>query len=466
MEATFYTLTKRKNSTKLPQTGGTSMQITLKDSTSILNPDIELQGVANPTSYNYCQIPLLSRYYFVSGWSYSRGIWTASLTADPLSSWKSGILSTTVHVLFSSSDYDTMAFDARIPATASYTRSNSSAAFLGLSGGAQVVPKGYFALVVLAGTSIWATGAATTYFLTYQQMQTFAHELLEPTVWEQLTQFFQNPIDAIIECYYLPVDVSNYIALTTDQAISVGDYTFTATGKMAQSTNLANKSVHTTIEIPWKYSDYRRLRPYSEVSLFVPYCGSKTLENTLISDIDQVLIDYSVDVTTGAVQAICYVKQEVLAEFSGNMKVDLPVGQTQSRIASIIDSGGSLAAAGASIATGNIAGGVNNVVSAVQSVATPAEHRIMGGFSGSILGAILGNDVSRWQQFRLVVTSRDTTDTPENMLATWGNVCSKVRSLTGLSGYVRTYDASVALPATDTEIEEINNMLDSGIYIE
>lgn len=466
MEVILYPFSKRRNSTAVPASDGTSLIAVLKDGTSLISPSLSFGTIASPQSYNYCHIPIFGRYYYVNDWTYDRGIWTASLTEDVLASYKTEILGSTCHVVFSSSDYDSMALDTRIPATAGYDRQVTTASFAGLLGGAQVSPTGYFCLTVLAGTSLWATGASTTYFMTYQQMQTFAHELLEPTVWESLTQFFQNPMDGIIDCYYLPVQAGEYVNLTTDQAVTVGDYAFTATGKMAQSTNLATKYKHITMEIPWGYSDFRRLSPYSEVSLFVPYCGTKSLEPSLLSDVENVLIDYSVDVSTGAVQAICYVKQEVIAEFSGNMKVSLPIGQSQSRVDSIVGAAGGAITAISGFSSGNVALGATGVLSAIQSVATPASQKTMGGLQGSVLGAILGNDVSRWQSFHLIVTSRNTTDTPSNMLPIQGNVCSKVRSLSGLTGYVQTYGASVSAPACDTELQQINSYLDSGIYIE
>lgn len=465
MQARFWTFSKRKNSTQVPSTDGTLVNIVLKSPCFLTSPEIEISSVT-PFSYNYCYIAAFGRYYFVSEWTALNGIWSARLTVDVLASWKAEILSGSAHVVFSSSDYDTMALDNRIPATASYTRTNAFQTFDGLPGGAQTLPRGYFALTVLAGTSNWATGAATTYFLTYTQMQSFAHQLLEPTIWESLKQWFDNPMDAIIDCYYLPVNVGEYIDLTTAQAISVADYTFTATGYLAQVTNLATKSHHTTLEIPWGYNDFRRMSPYSEVSMFVPYCGAKSLEPALIADVEQILIDYSVDVSTGAVQAIAYVKQEVLAEFSGNMKISLPVGQSQSRVDSIVGAAGGAITAISGFSTGNVALGATGVLSAIQSVAVPASQKTMGGMQGSVLGAILGNDVSRWQQFRIQVTSRETTDSPDNMRPIQGNVCSKVRSLNGLTGYVQTYGASISAAATDGELSQINLLLDGGIYFD
>lgn len=465
MNVVFYKHAKRNNSTKLP-TDGTDIPCLLKDACSVISPVLEIKTNSQP-DYNYAYISDFARYYYVKEWSYDKGIWRAMLSVDVLTSWKSYILNTTAQVLFSSSMYDLDILDNRIAAISSYTRNSETASFTGALTGQNTTPNGTFALVALSNTSTWATGATTTYFMTYQQMQTFARELVSPDVWEGLRQFFNNPMDGIIECYYIPLNISSYIDLTTDGGIQIGDYSFpTSTAKKAVSTNLALKSFTTQILIPWSYTDFRRLSPYTQLSLFVPFCGSKSIATELVYNIDMLFIDYSVDVTTGNVQAIVYNKDEVLEEFSGNCKVTLPVGQTQSRVESMIGATGGAITALAGFSSGNVALGATGVLSAIGSVVTPANTRTMGGMSGSVLGAILGNDLLRWQKFRLSNTSRLTSDEPKNIRATCGNALNKVVSLSKLTGYTQTINASVAAPATESEIVQLNSYLDSGIYIE
>lgn len=466
MLAQFYAFSKRANSTLAPTGTGTQKTVELKDATDILSPSIEMQTPGDPTTWNYCYLPAFSRYYHILRWEYYRGTWTAHMDVDVLASWKSAINATSAMVLFSSSAYNLQAMDNRIASTASYDRQVSSAAFAGTLTQQQVQPGGYFALTVIAGNSVWATGGATTYFLTYQQMQLFANELATEDLWKQLEQFFTNPEAGIIDCYYLPIDVSQYISLTTAQTITIGDYTFGATGKLAQATNLAVKSKQVTIDIPWGYNDFRRLQPYSELTLFVPFCGAKSLSGELLSDVEAILIDYSVDVSTGAVQAICYVKEEVLAEFSGNIRISLPIGQTQARVDSIIGGAAGAITAVGGMVTGNPLAIGAGAISAVSSIVTPAQQNICGSMNGSVLGAILGNDTSRWQKFRLVVTSRSTTDDPDNMRGTVGNVLCKVRQISGLSGYCQTNGFSVSASCTQTERDRINQLMDGGVYLQ
>lgn len=466
MMCEFHTVSKRGNSTLTPASSGNEKEVYIKENSGLLNPVLEIQTTEDPTSWNYLYIPDYGRYYFLDDWIYYRGIWSVQGECDVLASWKDSILNTSAMVQFSSIDYNLMAMDGRIASTAAYDRQVESAPFAGSLTGQQTVPGGYFALTVIAANSTWATGGATTYFLSYQDMQSFAAELATDNVWTQMEQFFKNPEAGIIDCYYLPIDVSAYVSLSTAQPVTIGDYTFGAAGRLALSTNLAVKSKSASITIPWRYDDFRRLSPYTEISLFVPFCGAKTLPSEMLADVEAVLVDYSVDVSTGAVQAICHVKQEVIAEFSGNLRVALPIGQTQARVDSILGASGSAVTAIGGAITGNPIAVGAGAVAAVSSIVSPTSHNVCGGFQGSVLGAILGNDVSRWQQFRLAATSRDTTEEPENLTAVIGSPLYKVRAISGLTGYCQTSGFSVNAACTQTERERINRLMDGGVYIE
>lgn len=465
MDVIFYNHSKRINSTKLP-TDGVTISCALKDACSVISPILEIKTATKP-NYNYAYISDFGRYYYVTEPIYDKGIWNCTLSVDVLTSWLSEIKSTQAQVLFSSSLYDLDVIDNRVASIGTYRRDSNTADFMGTLSGQNVTPDGTFAINALSNTSIWATGATTTYFMTFQQMQLFARELVSPSVWEGLKQFFNNPMDGIIECYYIPLDISKYIDLTVDGAVQIGDYTFpSATAKKAISTNFALKSYTTSIDIPWLYDDFRRLAPYTELTMFVPFCGAKPINPEMVYNIDLLFIDYSVDIVTGNVQAIVYNKEEVLEEFSGNCKITLPIGQTQSRTESVIGATGGAITAIAGFTSGNVALGATGVLSAISSVITPASIKTTGGMSGTVLGAILGNDLKRWQKFRLSATSRDTADEPENMRPILGNALNKVTTLSNLTGYVQCYGASVTASATSGEIALINDYLNSGVYIE
>lgn len=460
----FWKFSKRHNSMKRPSTNAQEVSFAYKDINDIHNPVIEV--TTDVKNYNYARIGNI--YFFVESLkTVAKNLWNVSLKIDLLATYKDEILANKTKVLFSSSMYDLSIIDNRIISTGKYERQSNTAQFIGTLSNHNITPNGTFALTALSNTSIWATGATTTYFMTYQQMQRFARELVDANAWESFKQFFNNPMDGIIECYYLPLDISQYIDLSVDGEVQIGDYAFPeTTAKKALATNLTPKSFKAQIEIPWVYDDFRRLQPYTEISLYVPFCGSKSISPEMVYNIDAIFIDYSIDVVTGNIQAIAYNKEEVLAEFSGNCKVVLPVGQTQSRADSILGGIGGAAIAIAGFAVGSPVVGVGGIASAVTSVVTPATNNTMGSMSGSVLGATIGNETKRWQQFRLSITSRKTADNPAGIRSTIGNALNKIVTLSELSGYVQTISASVSVSAYESETISINNLLDGGVYIE
>lgn len=119
----YQSFQKPKNSTKTPS-GGDTFPCLMVEPCGVINPRISFnQGVNwNPSAYNYAYIPDFSRYYWVNEWTFERGRWYVSLNVDPLSSWKSYIVSESEYVVRSASRYDTNVGDQLYPATAGFTR--------------------------------------------------------------------------------------------------------------------------------------------------------------------------------------------------------------------------------------------------------------------------------------------------------------------------------------------------------
>jgi hypothetical protein len=71
---------------------------TLRESASIVKPEITVTSVA-PLRYNYCYIPSLKRYYYINNIiSVKNGLWKLIMEVDPLMSFKNDILALKVVV--------------------------------------------------------------------------------------------------------------------------------------------------------------------------------------------------------------------------------------------------------------------------------------------------------------------------------------------------------------------------------
>ena len=112
ISATFYSFSKRKNSTKQPTGSGDSYSVTLKSGTSIISPTL-LLNIASRPSYNYLSFE--GRYYFVTDIvSVRTDLWEISCTVDALATWKSEIGSTSADILYATGGRDDIV-DGRIP---------------------------------------------------------------------------------------------------------------------------------------------------------------------------------------------------------------------------------------------------------------------------------------------------------------------------------------------------------------
>lgn len=468
MNIVFYSFSKRKNSTKVPSSGGTTYDCQIKSPCSMLNPVIELALTTAP-NWNYCYIQAWNRYYWITDKTFDSGIWFITCKVDPLASGKSDILGSSAHVLYSTSNYDLKIADPRIVNTGNFSDITYSYSMAGVVSKASL-NAGTYVLTVMSDANNITTGSATvTYFMSLQEMTAFARKLNSQDILDQLLLLWNNPYEGIIECYYIPFTIPSYIFTSTVNNISIADLPFTGvSAKVAPNTPLEVDTMTTAISIPWAYSDYRNQQPFTTFELFVPYCGAKTLDQSVFLDKASLALDYSVDFITGNVQAVLHAGDAVIDNFEGNCKIQLPLAQAQSRardtMGAIAGFGGMIGGILAKNPTMLLGGGAL----AFNSITTGGKYNTMGGFNGSILGMALGNGANpgAWQHINLTRRTWEASDSPANMRAIMGNALNKVISLSALTGYVQTLDASVSGAWTDAELSEINAALDSGIYIE
>ena len=88
---------------------------TLRESSSIINPIIRVQGDVN-SGYNYAYIPEFNRYYFIDEiTNYRNDIWILKLRVDVLMSFRNSILNTQCVLIESeSAGADPYIFDSRV----------------------------------------------------------------------------------------------------------------------------------------------------------------------------------------------------------------------------------------------------------------------------------------------------------------------------------------------------------------
>lgn len=91
MELLLYVNLSEKNCIGKTLSGETTMNGSLREQSSIVNPIIKVQST-KPPDFNYAYIPEFKRYYFISGIrNLSTTLWELSMAVDVLESYKTAI---------------------------------------------------------------------------------------------------------------------------------------------------------------------------------------------------------------------------------------------------------------------------------------------------------------------------------------------------------------------------------------
>ena len=124
LNITLYQFAKKLNSTARPSGTAKGVQGKLRESCSMLAPEIGFVSFGqteSPHVWNYAYIPDFGRFYFIDNWTWAGGMWYASMTVDPLASWRNEIANSTEYIVRAASAVNPNIIDTTYP-TLSYAR--------------------------------------------------------------------------------------------------------------------------------------------------------------------------------------------------------------------------------------------------------------------------------------------------------------------------------------------------------
>ena len=271
MQINLYQNPKITKSTALISATPLVLDAQIKYKCSVENPILLLQF--EPAQYNYVFIPDWDRYYFISGWQYSVGLWEISLTEDYLASFKGEILASSAIIAYAHGS-EANIVDKRIPVNASVTASNIVTEPLDM----------IFLTVDYAPIlSVTGKGSNGIFYVGYSDLP----DLLDgvdnwfndnvPDFFSSIKQLFYggsaaNCIKSAIGLCWLP-------QMGSGEALYLGNYPCKrSNGSTISAYKVKPIEVHNVnISIPWRYSDWRRSEPYSHIRLFLPLIGNVSI---------------------------------------------------------------------------------------------------------------------------------------------------------------------------------------------
>lgn len=325
-----------------------------------------------------------------------------------------------------------------------------------------------------------------------------------------MSEFLTNdPITAIVSLKWFPFTVPSYGNATP---IKLGNYQTTVsapyyTGSGVEVYNLGSFDLH-----PHYGKSFLDYEPYSKTSVVIPYCGTVQLDHSIYMG-TTVSIHLIVDIYTGACTAQIKSDGLVVDSISGVCSVDLPIsgidnatleGQIYNASLNLksskITEGTTVVAGGLSVgssALGLLSGSqgkriksgletVSALTSAIEGVNQSTKNLSQSKYDLShvqipfkSVGAQTGLSNAKFEQFCRVLLYRPVFLNGAQDLATWydtaeaqsyaktvGYATVKSGTLGSFTGFTVCSNADLSgIPATDTEKEQILNLLKSGVYM-
>lgn len=301
--------------------------------------------------------------------------------------------------------------------------------------------------------TIGKTFFATTYKVSFTELKGIAEKLWSTDFLDWVKQYFSNPLEGIINLSMIPV---SYVS-DSYHSVIIGNYNTNRVGNIVQN---QYKTVDCGyIDIPEKWGgaiDYK-----SRITLYLPFIGSHDLDVIEIIG-GRLSVSYIVDLVTGACVAFVKVKrgdlESVLYQFTGNCAYSMPV--TQNSYNSLLSS---MLSASATVAVGIATGGASTplMVGAGASVASDARPHV------AHSGNLAGNSGYMGIKKPYVILSRPRQSLPQNFGKYIGYQSHITKRLGDCKGFTQVEYIHVdgIENATSEELQEIENLLKSGVII-
>ncbi len=307
--------------------------------------------------------------------------------------------------------------------------------------------------------------------MTVAQMNSFAADMLSPSLWTAIKNFFADPMDFICGIMLVPFDPTS----TRSVKPKFGENVFSTA--YPQVTQQYVKVDCGRLDVTKYFGSCFDNNPYTKLLLWLPYIGYRSLDPD--ECIGKTLhIYYHCDAMTG--DCVAFIETEagspplgrVIAQYSGNCGVRVPFG-SNSYDAAVAASVQLLGGAVGAIAGGAMAGPVGIVpgeiaasmiansvsgstVSSVTGAKTTSERSGVAGASAGYLS------IQKPYLFRTI--PRQSLPTNYKQLEGYpANIAGPLSNFSGFAA-VEMIDLN-GLQATKEEIDEIITLLREGVYL-
>lgn len=445
-EIVLYHFSKRKNSTKRPIGQGAEVPCLLKTATTFQSPTFILQKPMNDMlQFNY--VKWADHYYFIdSTTSINAGQTEITCTEDVLATYKKEIGEYTCFIERSGKQ-TTLANDSMYIPTNDWV---SQSTIVGQP--INTFVNGYAPNYLLRTVSV---EGVNTYYIRGEQLKELCSFMYTygsiPDVMETaLTRLLFNPFQYILDLKWLPFRVDKFLNIL--DTVKLGYWDSNANAYLINDAS-CTFSYDLSLGNPlYADTDFRFYNAsFSKYSVKIPFVGVIPI-NPAKTHKGQLKATYNFDAVSGMADVWLTSGSDEYAHFQCQLAVPVQIGYATTNISQLTTS---LIDVGTSLASGNPIGAITNTLGAFQSVTSP-EPNMVGtvGNIGSILNNMEANSIC------YACTSIDPDGASE------GFVDGDIRSISGLTGFVKCRNASIEISGFTGDQEAVNNYLNSGFYYE
>ena len=283
-----------------------------------------------------------------------------------------------------------------------------------------------------------------------------------------LKLFGENPINAIMQLSVYPFDVKALTNATATESIKFGtvDLNINAYKLLPPFNSYMSFS---GVKVPSKYHDFWDYEPYTNLYIYIPYCGVHKLSGAYIGK--EITIDLIVEFSTGTCCACVSADGIIIDYFNGKIGVNIPVtGDNASAFTSRVNS--SIMGLASSAVTTAGSALTSNPIGIVSGVAGLAQGALdisqVNGTDFSVSGSSSGNIDTIKPQFPYLIIERNTKLVPSNYGHSIGYNVQKYERLGDLEGFTTVFNPNLSDIADDMstdEIEELKSILIGGFYV-
>ena len=355
VECELWSFDKKRNSTKIPPVSGYKQAGELKEDFTLTGLEIKFNmgKMLYPPAYNYCRIKELRRYYFITDWYYSGGLWTAVCAVDVLATYKTEIGTSKQYVTRAYSYYDASIIDTAYLTKADGIIRDSKSLTPSTFWGADAWGSDGTVVVGAVGANNGAIGAVTYYAMQLSTFGAFMGTMLNSISWanisateisEELQKALINPTQYIVSCRWYPIKFSGFTQGVLTTYLNLGWWTFQLSGNARMLTTVSSAWVNRFNELVIPHNPqalanprlaYLDMSPFSTYMLkFLPF-GIFEIDSTELYGKMYMGLNVDVNLMTGdavlkvsakdAVGGYNWANAFLIVE--GQIGVTLPVGQ-------------------------------------------------------------------------------------------------------------------------------------------